>query len=1433
MSKVRLDTLLADRGLFGSRARAAASVMAGEVRLGDHGERAVKPGQLVADDVARARRRAPALRLARRASSSQNALDALGVDVDRPPLPRRRRVDRRLHRLPAPARGRARDRARRRLRRARVVAARRSSASRCSSASTRAPLTAGRAARTRPDLVVVDVSFISLTQGAARRAARAARRASTCWRWSSRSSRSGASASARAASCATARLRARRGGRRSREFAARELRRRRARLRAVRACRGRRATSRPSCSSPRPGRDGRARAIRRGGRAGGRGVSGGRAITVFSHARPAETDAAMRELVALARERGHHGAARPRGDAQAPGGRATAGRRGRRRGRDRRRHRDRARRRRDDPARAARATPHTSVPVFGVNFGEIGFLATVERERRSREALRARARRRVRDADAAGDRGRARAAARCWAINDVAIHRRAGERVAELAYAIGGRGGRPRALRRPRRRHARRLDGLQPRQRRAGAGVGRGGLRRLVHRAALADRARARRRARRPADRPQPLGERRRRVDRRAPGRRARAPARPSTVGFLREAADLALLPGRDVLPAPARDVRPPGVVQLSARATPARRGRPGAILRPACAWPLRSTRRRVGRLTAAPSRSSLRRRRCCVLAAGRGRLHDRRHALAGRARRRSRYWNGTGYDAELRTAVRAWNTSGARVRFAQGAAARARDVRMTLPSRSTTCSGFGASGRASLGYRPARYVRVSRGSQAARRSRRHRPRARARARPRRTRTTPARLMNTLPWLVCANEQAELRSSRPTTCAARSTATADGCARAAASSARRAPAAPHDRRSMPGSYRVQMTLRRCRRALRVDRLRAWPSASARARTPTPAERARRGRHARARSVHGRRHAVPGPARRRGQAALRAALDAAARRAASAARRRRPRDHLPARSRRPAARTDARADTAGRRDHRPGRRRAQRDPLGYEVAFLAGRRRVPRARPTSRRPARGLHGRPAEGGVRHRPPRRARYCIGVWSRDRFDVGSATDVATVPSTDRGLVRSVTARRDSPPRRAARSVGPRWYTARGAPRAARREPAADRARRAAPRAGPERAHRRDGRGQDRARARARPAARRQAAHRDRAARRRGGLRRGRLRPAGRAARAARRARCPDDAEELVLARRVSAEGRTRAYLNGRCGDASPTCARRPRRCSRSTASTSTAGSMLASAQLDLLDAFAGPSSSRARAACAAAHAACARGRARSSSRLADARRRARARARPARVRARARSTTPRRTRPRSASCSRARERLRHLEALRGAAFGAAQAIDARGGRRRERRCSPPAARRSTASQGVDARARRAGRALARARATRPTTSAAELRALRARASTPSRASSTPSRSGSPSLERLKRKHGGTIEAVLEHAERCRARHDELERRRGRARARRRRLSSEREAERAERARRRCAPRARRRRRELARAVMRERSPSSRWRARASRSR
>jgi 23S rRNA (cytidine1920-2'-O)/16S rRNA (cytidine1409-2'-O)-methyltransferase len=80
MAKVRLDTLLAQRGLFDSRARAAASVMAGEVRLGGRGgARAAKPGQLVADDVELAVDERPRF-VSRGGVKLANALDATGVD---------------------------------------------------------------------------------------------------------------------------------------------------------------------------------------------------------------------------------------------------------------------------------------------------------------------------------------------------------------------------------------------------------------------------------------------------------------------------------------------------------------------------------------------------------------------------------------------------------------------------------------------------------------------------------------------------------------------------------------------------------------------------------------------------------------------------------------------------------------------------------------------------------------------------------------------------------------------------------------------------------------------------------------------------------------------------------------------------------------------------------------------------------------------------------------------------------------------------------------------------------------------------------------------------------------------------------------------------------------------------------------------------------
>jgi NAD+ kinase len=86
--------------------------------------------------------------------------------------------------------------------------------------------------------------------------------------------------------------------------------------------------------------------------------------------------------------------------------------------------------------RALQRYAGTGVPVFAVNFGEIGFLATVEPEELQDGIRRA----------LEGDFELLKLPAivlstpvgEATAINDVAIHRKVGERVAELAYALDG-----------------------------------------------------------------------------------------------------------------------------------------------------------------------------------------------------------------------------------------------------------------------------------------------------------------------------------------------------------------------------------------------------------------------------------------------------------------------------------------------------------------------------------------------------------------------------------------------------------------------------------------------------------------------------------------------------------------------------------------------------------------------------------------------------------------------------------------------------------------------------------------------------------------------------------------------------------------------------------------------------------------------------------
>jgi 23S rRNA (cytidine1920-2'-O)/16S rRNA (cytidine1409-2'-O)-methyltransferase len=79
MSRKRLDAILAERGLFETRSRAAAAVIAGDIRVGGERRRAEKPGQMVADDVA-VEVAEKARFVSRGGQKLANALDAFGLD---------------------------------------------------------------------------------------------------------------------------------------------------------------------------------------------------------------------------------------------------------------------------------------------------------------------------------------------------------------------------------------------------------------------------------------------------------------------------------------------------------------------------------------------------------------------------------------------------------------------------------------------------------------------------------------------------------------------------------------------------------------------------------------------------------------------------------------------------------------------------------------------------------------------------------------------------------------------------------------------------------------------------------------------------------------------------------------------------------------------------------------------------------------------------------------------------------------------------------------------------------------------------------------------------------------------------------------------------------------------------------------------------------
>ncbi len=259
--------------------------------------------------------------------------------------------------------------------------------------------------------------------------------------------------------------------------------------------------------------------------------------------------------------------------------------------------------------------------------------------------------------------------------------------------------------------------------------------------------------------------------------------------------------------------------------------------------------------------------------------------------------------------------------------------------------------------------------------------------------------------------------------------------------------------------------------------------------------------------------------------------------------------------------------------------------------------------------------------------------------------------------------------------------------------------------------------------------------------------------------------RERLPADAQEIVLARRVWADGRTRAYVCGRSG----TLADLRELGARLLAFYGQHESrrlMLGSAQLEILDALVGSEQQALRAAVAEAYETARGLRARGQELQALAGARDRELDLVAFELAEIDAVAP--TEAEASELSRERERLRHLESLQMAAAGAAESI------------SPPE------GAGVVELLAGAGPGLEAAGAIDPALAplAERLLALRFEAEdlagelraylegvevAPGRLEEVEERLAR--LARLERKHGGSITEVLRHAEACRVRQAELE--------------------------------------------------------------
>ncbi len=264
--------------------------------------------------------------------------------------------------------------------------------------------------------------------------------------------------------------------------------------------------------------------------------------------------------------------------------------------------------------------------------------------------------------------------------------------------------------------------------------------------------------------------------------------------------------------------------------------------------------------------------------------------------------------------------------------------------------------------------------------------------------------------------------------------------------------------------------------------------------------------------------------------------------------------------------------------------------------------------------------------------------------------------------------------------------------------------------------------------------------------------------------------------DPSEVVIARRVGADGRTRAYVNGRSA-ALADVRELAGALLRFYGQHEHRKLMLSASQLEIVDAMCGTEHQRELAACARAHAAVRA----AESELEELRALAGARDRELDLLAyeleEIDAVQP--SEQEHSQLHDVRERLRRLDALRDAAAAAAEALsgDEAAGVSR----GPGAAAAALAPlAGVDSTLDALGERLS-GLAIESQEAAGELRAYSEDAAARALEDLPPSlRDGDATLdalearieavERLVRKHGGSIAAVLAHAERARARHEQL---------------------------------------------------------------